>query len=82
MSALLRRAKNIYRTSPPWLTAWLKYVPDGLLFGKGYRLAVPGTDCNAIGRKLKSALDYARGHTSWAVKIFQMLFLTMSLFSS
>lgn len=63
--ALLQKVKDIYRALPPWLTAPVKYVPDGLLFGRSFRACEPRTDLACLGPNLKAALDYAREHTVW-----------------
>lgn len=62
---LLQKVKDVYRALPPWVTAPVKYVPDGLLFGKSFRACEPRTDLACLGMNLKAALDYAREHTVW-----------------
>ncbi len=62
---MLLQLKKLYRSLPPQLTAPLKYVPDGVLFGGGFRTCVPRTDLCCLGSNLKTALDYARDHTVW-----------------
>lgn len=62
---MLQQLKNIYRSLPPWVTAPVKYVPNGVLFGKSFRTCEPRTDLDCIGENLKTALDYAREHTVW-----------------
>ena len=63
--AILQKIKNFYRTLPPWMTAGVRLVPDGILFGKSYRASNPSVDAALYGIKLKNALDYAREHTEW-----------------
>lgn len=63
--SLLQRVKDAYRALPPWVTAPVKYVPNGVLFGKGFRTCEPRTDLDCLGANLKTALDYAREHTVW-----------------
>ena len=63
--AVLQKIKNLYRALPPWMTAGLRLVPDGILFGRSYRECSPYIDAKLYGANLKSALDYARGHTEW-----------------
>ena len=62
---MLQQLKNIYRALPPWVTAPVKYVPNGVLFGKSFRTCRPRTDLDCLGVNLKTALDYAREHTVW-----------------
>lgn len=62
---LLQEIKNIYRSLPPWVTAPVKYIPDGMLFGASFRRCVPQMDVECLGANLKVALDYAREHTVW-----------------
>lgn len=61
----LKIAKEIYRALPPWVTAPVKYIPDGMLFGASFRRCVPQTDVRCLGKNLKNALDYSREHTIW-----------------
>lgn len=61
----LQSIKDMYRALPPWLTAAVKYIPDGLLFGKSFRSCLPRTDLDCLGGNLKVALDFAREHTIW-----------------
>lgn len=63
--AALQKIKNVYRALPPWMTAGVRIVPDGMLFGKSYRECRPSIVVADVGRKLKVALDYAREHTEW-----------------
>lgn len=63
--SLLQTAKDVYRGLPPWVTAPVKYIPDGVLFGASFRACVPRTDVGCLGENLKAALDYAREHTAW-----------------
>lgn len=63
--AVLQRMKDLYRALPPWVTAPVKYIPDGLLFGASFRGCVPRTDVGCLGENLKAALDYVREHTAW-----------------
>ena len=62
---LLQKIKDVYRSLPPWMTAPVKYIPDGVLFGASFRRCVPRTDVECLGENLKAALDYARMHTAW-----------------
>ena len=62
---LLQRVKDFYRSLPPWVTAPVKYIPDGVLFGASFRACVPRTDVGCLGENLKAALGYAREHTAW-----------------
>lgn len=62
---VLQKVKNIYRALPLWVTAPMRYVPDGLLFGASFRRCVPQTDVGCLGANLKVTLDYAREHTTW-----------------
>lgn len=63
--SLLQQVKDVYRALPPWVTAPVKYVPNGVLFGSPFRKCTPRTDVDCLGEKLKFALDYAREHTVW-----------------
>lgn len=63
--SLLQTVKTVYRGLPPWSTAWLRFVPDEVLFGKGYRTTAPSVDLTLVGPNLKKALDYSRAHTAW-----------------
>ena len=63
--SLLQTVKTVYRGLPPWTTAWLRLVPDEILFGNGYRTTDPSTDFNLVRHNLKKALDYSRAHTVW-----------------
>ncbi len=63
--AVLQKIKNLYRALPPWMTAGVRLVPDGLLFGKSYRTCNPSVDARLHGVNLKNALEYARAHTEW-----------------
>lgn len=63
--SLLQTAKDVYRGLPPWVTAPVKYIPDGVLFGASFRACVPRTDVGCLGENLKAALGYAREHTAW-----------------
>ena len=63
--ALLQKIKNLYRTLPPWVTAPVKCIPDGLLFGKSFRRCVPRIDLGYLSENIKRTLDYAREHTIW-----------------
>ncbi len=62
---VLQEIKGLYRMLPPWMTAWVRLVPDGILFGKSYRTCIPNVDMGLHGINLKNALDYAREHTEW-----------------
>ncbi len=62
---MLKQLKGVYRRMPSWLTAPVKYVPNGLLFGSSYRRCCPTTDISLVPRNLKSILDYTREHTEW-----------------
>lgn len=62
---LLQKIKDVYRGLPLWVTASVKYIPDGLLFGSSFRRCLPRTDVGCLGANLKAALDYAREHTAW-----------------
>ena len=62
---MLKQFKSIYRALPPWLTVPVRYIPDGILFGKSYRRCVPRTDTDCLGENIKRALDYVRKHTAW-----------------
>lgn len=62
---LLKTIKTIYREMPPWSTAWLRSVPNAVLFGKGYRGATPSISQNEMRLNLKKALDFSRAHTLW-----------------
>lgn len=62
---MLKQLKGIYRSMPSWMTAPVKYIPDGVLFGATFRWCVPRTDVGCLGGNLKTALDYAREHTAW-----------------
>ena len=61
----LGKIKELYRSLPPWMTAFVKYVPDSVLFGKSYRTCVPTCDVGAVQTNLKTTLDYSREHTEW-----------------
>lgn len=63
--AILQRVKDLYRALPPWVTAPVKYIPDGMLFGASFRRCVPRTDVGCLGENLRAVLDYAREHTAW-----------------
>lgn len=63
--ASLQRLKDVYRSLPPWMTAVVKYVPNGVLFGRSYRRCSPCVDIGCLGVNLKDTLDYARAHTEW-----------------
>lgn len=61
----LQGIKNLYRALPPWMTAGVRLVPDGILFGRSYRASNPSVDAALYGINLKNALEYARVHTEW-----------------
>ena len=63
--SVLQRVKNLYRELPPWMTAGVRFIPDGILFGKSYRICNPSSDMVLNGANLKNALDYTREHTEW-----------------
>jgi len=63
--ALMQNIKNIYRSLPSWVTSPVKYIPDGLLFGKSFRRCEPKTDLGCLDKNIKQTLDYAREHTIW-----------------
>lgn len=63
--SVLQKIKSLYRALPPWTTAGVRLVPDGVLFGKSYRAYNPSVDVRSHGVNLKNALDYAREHTEW-----------------
>ena len=63
--ALLQKIKNLYRALPPWMTAGVRLVPDGVLFGKSYRKCIESVNAANVRSNLKSALDYAREYTAW-----------------
>ena len=56
----LGKIKELYRSLPPWMTAFVKYVPDSVLFGRGYRGCVPTYDVGVIPANVKRVLDYSR----------------------
>ncbi len=62
---MLKQLKSVYRALPPWFTAPVRYIPDGILFGKSYRRCIPRTNTDCLGDNIKQALDYAREHTIW-----------------
>lgn len=62
---MLQIIKKVYRSLPPWVTAPVRYIPDGLLFGKSFRRCVPRIDTACLGENIKRTLDYAREHTAW-----------------
>ena len=63
--SFLKQVKKLYRALPPWMTAGVRLIPDGILFGKSYRACDPSSDMVLNGANLKDALDYAREHTEW-----------------
>lgn len=62
---MLQIIKKIYRSLPPWMTAPIRCVPDGFLFGKSFRQCTPRIDTICLGVNIKRTLDYAREHTIW-----------------
>lgn len=62
---MLQIIKKIYRGLPAWVTAPVRYVPDGLLFGKSFRQCTPRIDTVCLDENIKRILDYAREHTVW-----------------
>ena len=62
---MLQIIKKIYRGLPAWVTAPVRYIPDGLLFGKSFRQCTPRVDTVCLNENLKKTLDYAREHTVW-----------------
>ena len=62
--ALLQKIKNLYRALPPWMTAGVRLVPDGVVFGKSYRKCLASVNVANVRSNLKIALDYAREHTA------------------
>lgn len=62
---MLGQLKKIYRALPPFLTFPVRFVPDGMLFGKSFRNSSPRTDFGCLGGNLKASLDYVREHTIW-----------------
>lgn len=63
--ALLQKIKNLYRALPPWMTAGVRIVPDGVLFGMSYRKCLTSVNAADVRSNMKIALDYAREHTAW-----------------
>ena len=63
--ALLQKIKCLYRALPPWVTAGVRFIPDGILFGKSYRECRTSVAVQDVQRNLKIVLDYVREHTSW-----------------
>jgi len=63
--ALLQKIKNLYRALPPWMTAGVRIVPDGVLFGMSYRKCLTSVNAADVRSNMKIALDYAREHTVW-----------------
>ena len=63
--AILQKIKNLYRSLPPWMTAGVRFVPDGVLFGKSYRMCQTSVNIVDVGSNLRVALDYAREPTVW-----------------
>lgn len=62
---MLQIVKKVYRSLPSWVTAPVRYIPDGLLFGQSFRRCVPRIDTACLGENIKRTLDYAREHTVW-----------------
>ena len=62
---MLQLLKSIYRSLPPWVVAPVRYIPDGLLFGKSFRQCEPRSDTGCLKANIKRTLDYAREHTIW-----------------
>ncbi len=62
---MLQIIKKIYRSLPAWVTAPVRYIPDGLLFGRSFRRCVPRIDTACLGENIKRTLDYTRDHTAW-----------------
>lgn len=63
--AILPKIKQLYRALPPWMTAGVRLVPDGLVFGNSYRDCRPSVNNAGCGRNIKNVLEYARIHTVW-----------------
>ncbi len=62
---MLSQLKSLYRSLPPFMTGCLRYVSDGIIFGKSYRECITSTSVNGVDVSVKRALDYAREHTEW-----------------
>ena len=63
--AILQKIKNLYRSLPPWMTAGVRFIPDGALFGKSYRKCQTSVNVGDVISNLRAALDYDREHTAW-----------------
>ncbi|MBQ2616014.1 MAG: AMP-binding protein, partial [Synergistaceae bacterium] len=66
---MLQIVKKIYRSLPPWMSAPVRYIPDGLLFGKSFRRCLPRIDTACLGENIKRTLDYTRKHTVWGREV-------------